>query len=96
MENEMTEWNYNVEAAPKFKTVTKLVKIKDGAKSVETKKPVKIIGCCDNPDKWVSPTYWIEPTAPETVGRWAGLAAGQELLAWTPILDHPNLRSAND
>jgi hypothetical protein len=89
METEMNDWNYNIDEAPRFKMVTKRVKTKDGFEDREVKAPVKIIGCIDNPEKWVAVTYWTEPTTHTPKGRWSGATQDQELLAWMPMPEHP-------
>ena len=89
METEMTDWNYNIDEAPRSTTVTKRVKTKEGFENRDVEVPVKIIGCIDTPEKWVAVTYWTPPTKHTPKGRWSGATQDQELLAWMPMPEHP-------
>jgi hypothetical protein len=89
MESKMTDWNYNIDEAPRGKTVVKFAKTKNGTASYEAFEKEKIIGCIDNPEKWVAVTYWTPPTKHTPKGRWSGATQDQELLAWMPMPKHP-------
>jgi hypothetical protein len=91
MESQMTEWNYNIDEAPKSKTVVRRIEKKDGVEYRNVQIPVKIIGCIDNPERWVAVTYWTEPTKQTPKGRWSGATQDQELLAWMPMPTHPKV-----
>lgn len=89
-------WNFNIDEAPKSKTVKKKVKTADGFEMQDVEVPVRIFACVDNPEKWSGVTYWTKPTRWTPKGRWSGLTEDQTLLGWMPIPDHPYVNKQDD
>lgn len=74
-------WNFNVDEAPKSKTIKKKVKTENGFELKDVEVPVKIYGCVDSPERWGGVTKWMPPTRFSPNGHWSGLTQDQTLLA---------------
>lgn len=81
----MTAFNFDMSAAPRGKTITRIAKLGDRTKEVEDfiSEPVWLATACNK----VIKSEWI-PETKHSRGRWAGVNAP---IAWQPFIvpDHP-------
>ena len=91
-----TSWNFDIEEAPRGKSVKTERQIKDGVRVIETFEP-DIVWMASSCGKVIR-SYWI-PESKTCRGRWAGFsAAGEQPIAWQPYVvpSHPEHRNTND
>ena len=87
----MMEWNFNIDEAPKGRTITEK-EISNKGKVFERERfiPDRILICVDDGQEWVGYSHWIPLHANGKDGnRWEFIASDQKPLAWMYPPKHP-------
>lgn len=79
----MSNWNFDIAAAPRGEKITKLHTTKTGTSEIEVFQPARVILAtkCGK----VTPSQYLPKE-----DRWEALASGESPIAWQAWPDHPN------
>jgi hypothetical protein len=94
----MSEWNYDMDAAPRGRYVKKMVKTPKGMVEKEVHEPDLIIateGTIVTLCKWLPPIT-TGPEAHRRGSRWTMFATWETPLAWMPWPKAPNKKSTEE
>ena len=94
----MSEWNYDIDAAPRGRYVTKVINGKNGPVNKEVYEHEYIIateGTIVTLSRWLPPIT-DGPVSRRRGGRWTMFATWQTPLAWMPWPKAPNQKSTQE
>ena len=81
-------WNFDIDAAPRGTTVRKVITNSKGIDVArDTFLPDKVIVAASG--RMVMVSYWMPPQEDRPNGRWHGLAAAEQPIAWMLFPEFP-------